>query len=213
MTNEHQTENMASASVYIPIFCHDARYALSVQLRAQRSLSRKQDGSANQDKARIKVARAHARVADTRRDLHHQLCTRLIRENQAVAVEGLAVSALGRTRMAKSVHDAGWSAFVTMLEYKARLRCRAFHRIGRFEPTTWTCSACGRKDGPKCRRDPRLKQDRRSSVPASTIGQPAVRWAASRHPYRRDSNVKPGAPGAALITGESPESPAAMSVR
>ena len=117
--------------------------------RAQRSLSRKQDGSRNRDKARVKLARARARVADTRREFHHQLSTALIRENQAVAVEDLAVTGLARTRMAKSVHDAGWSAFVHMLEYKARLYGRAFHRIGRFEPTSQRCSACGIKDGPK----------------------------------------------------------------
>src|ERR1035441_10170892 len=51
--------------------------------------------------------------------------------------------------VAKSVHDAGWPAFVHMLEYKARLNGREFHRIGRFVPTSQTCSACGVKDGPK----------------------------------------------------------------
>jgi putative transposase len=117
--------------------------------RAQRSLSRKQDGSRNRDKARVKVARAHARVADARREFHHQLSTRLIRDNQAVALEDLAVKGLVRTRLAKSVHDAGWSAFVAMLEYKARLYGREFTRIGRFEPTSQVCSACGIKDGPK----------------------------------------------------------------
>ena len=117
--------------------------------RAQRALSRKQKGSRNRDKARVKVARAHARVADARREFHHQLSTALIRENQAVAVEDLAVNGLARTRLAKSVHDAGWSAFVHMLEYKARLYGREFHRIGRFEPTSQMCSACGVKDGPK----------------------------------------------------------------
>src|SRR5262249_30358092 len=115
----------------------------------QRELSRKQKGSKNRDKARAKVARAHARVADVRRDFHHQLSTTLIRDNQAVAVEDLAVRALGRTRLAKSVHDAGWSSFVGMLEYKARLYGRKFHRIGRFIPTTQTCSACGVQDAPK----------------------------------------------------------------
>jgi putative transposase len=116
---------------------------------SQRSLSRKQQGSNNRDKARGKVARAHARVADARRDFHHQLSTALIRENQAVAVEDLAVTGLARTRLAKSVHDAGWSAFVAMLEYKARMYGREFHRISRWAPTSQVCSACGAKDGPK----------------------------------------------------------------
>lgn len=117
--------------------------------KAQRSLSRKEKGSSNRNKARMKVARAHARVADARREFHHQLSTQLIRENQAVAVEDLAVKGLARTRLAKSVHDAGWSAFVTMLEYKAARYGRTFVKIGRFEPTSQVCSACGVKDGPK----------------------------------------------------------------
>jgi putative transposase len=117
--------------------------------RRQRELSRKQNGSRNRDKARVKVARAHARVADARRDFHHQLSTALIRDNQAIAVEDLAVKALGRTRLAKSVHDAGWSSFVGMLEYKARLYGREFHRVGRFVPTSRSCSACGVTDGRK----------------------------------------------------------------
>ncbi|MFI6153439.1 RNA-guided endonuclease InsQ/TnpB family protein [Kitasatospora sp. NPDC051170] len=117
--------------------------------RAQRSLARKEKGSRNREKARAKVARAHARVADARRDFHHQLSTRLMRDNQAVAVENLAVKALARTRLAKSVHDAGWSAFVSMLEYKAVKFGRSLVRIGRFEPTSQVCSCCGVKDGPK----------------------------------------------------------------
>ena len=117
--------------------------------RAQQALTRKQKGSQNRDKARARVARAHARVADARRDFHHQLSTALIRDNQAVAVEDLAVKGLARTRLARSVHDAGWSAFTAMLEYKARLYGREFHRIGRFEPTSQACSACGARDGPK----------------------------------------------------------------
>jgi putative transposase len=117
--------------------------------RAQRDLSRKQEGSANRDKARVKVARAHAHVKGARRDFHHKLSTKVIRENQAVYVEDLPVRGLARTRLAKSVHDAGWSAFVNMLEYKAKLYGREFRRIGRREPTSQVCSACGVKDGPK----------------------------------------------------------------
>ena len=108
--------------------------------RAQRDLSRKQKGSANRDRARVTGAR---------RDFHHKLSTRIIRENQAVTVEDLAVKALARTKLAKSVHDAGWSAFVSMLEYKAKLYGREFRKAGRFEPTSQVCSACGVKDGPK----------------------------------------------------------------
>lgn len=117
--------------------------------RAQQALSRKEKGSKNRDKARLKVARQHARTADTRREFHHQLSTQLIRENQAIAVEDLCVKGLARTRLAKSVHDAGWSAFLAMLEYKATRYGREFIRIGRFEPTSQVCSACGVKDGPK----------------------------------------------------------------
>ncbi|MPY30359.1 IS200/IS605 family element transposase accessory protein TnpB [Streptomyces adustus] len=117
--------------------------------RLQKDLSRKAKGSKNRAKARIKVARQHARAADRRRDWHHKTSTKIIRETQAVYVEDLAVSGLARTRLAKSVHDAGWSAFVNMLEYKAARHGRYFGRIGRFEPTSQVCSACGIKDGPK----------------------------------------------------------------
>ena len=117
--------------------------------RAQRDLSRKQNGSRNRDKARVKVARAHARVADARRDFHHQLSTALIRDNQAVAVEDLAVRASPAPAWPSPSTTPDGRAFVSMLEYKARLYGREFHRIGRFEPTSQTCSPCGVKDGPK----------------------------------------------------------------
>ena len=97
----------------------------------------------------MRVARAHARVSDARRDFHHKLSTAIIRDSQAVYVEDLSVRGLARTRLAKSVGDAGWSAFVSMLEYKAKLHGRDFRRIGRWEPTSQVCSACGVKDGPK----------------------------------------------------------------
>ncbi|MET7537718.1 RNA-guided endonuclease TnpB family protein [Streptomyces sp. NPDC005507] len=117
--------------------------------KAQRELSRKQKGSRNRAKARLKLARAHAAVADARREFHHQLSTKLIRDNQAIGVEDLAVRALARTRMAKSVHDAGWSQFVTMLQYKAKRYGRTLIKIGRFVPTSQTCHVCDRIDGPK----------------------------------------------------------------
>jgi putative transposase len=116
---------------------------------AQRDLSRKQKGSANRARARVKVARVHARVADSRRDWLHKESTRIVRENQAVYVEDLCVRGLARTRLAKSVHDAGWAQFTGMLEYKAARHHRTFVKIGRLELTSQVCSACGVKDGPK----------------------------------------------------------------
>jgi putative transposase len=117
--------------------------------KAQQSLSHKQKGSSNRNKARVKVARQHAKVTDSRRDWQHKLSTEIIRENQAVYVEDLCVAGLVRTRLGKSINDAGWSSFTSMLEYKARKHGRTFIRIGRWEPTSQVCSACGVKDGPK----------------------------------------------------------------
>ncbi|MCP3783009.1 transposase [Micromonospora sp. A3M-1-15] len=112
--------------------------------RLQQDLSRKKRGSNNRAKAVVKVARAHARVADTRRDWQHKLSTQVIRDSQAVYVEDLCVVGLGRTRLAKSVHDAGWASFVGMLEYKAARYGRTFARVDRFFPSTRRCSECGR---------------------------------------------------------------------
>lgn len=112
--------------------------------RLQQALSRKQKGSNRRKKAVVKVARAHARVADTRRDWQHKLSTAIIRDSQAVYVEDLCVTGLGRSRLAKSVHDAGWAGFTAMLEYKAARYGRTFGRVDRFFPSTRMCSACGR---------------------------------------------------------------------
>jgi putative transposase len=117
--------------------------------RAQRALSRKQKGSANRAKARHRVAVVHRKVRETRLDHAHKTALRLVRDNQAVYAEDLAVSGLARTRLAKSVHDAGWAQLLRLVEEKAVRYGRTFHRIGRFVSSSQTCSECGVQDGPK----------------------------------------------------------------
>ncbi|MER6678331.1 transposase, partial [Streptomyces sp. NPDC000983] len=117
--------------------------------KAQQVLSRKARGSRNRAKARLKVARAHARVADARRDWCHQQAWRLIRDNQAVYLEDLSVSGLARTRLAKSVHDAAWGMFRRVLEEKAARYGRHVGVVSRWLPSSQTCSVCWMVDGRK----------------------------------------------------------------
>ncbi|MFI7451788.1 RNA-guided endonuclease InsQ/TnpB family protein [Nonomuraea sp. NPDC049714] len=115
--------------------------------KLQREHAKKEKGSANRAKARLKVARQHAKVADARRDFHHQLSTALIRDNQAIYVEDLSVGALAKGMLAKSVNDAGWGAFLAMLEYKAQRYGRTVIKIDRWFPSSQLCPCCGWKVG------------------------------------------------------------------
>ncbi|WP_376701296.1 RNA-guided endonuclease InsQ/TnpB family protein [Nocardia uniformis] len=116
---------------------------------AQQALSRKEKGSKNRAKVRVKVAKAHAKVADTRRDWAHKHSTQTIRDNQAVFVEDLCVKGLARTRLAKSVHDGGWGMFTRMLQEKAARCGRTFGKVDRWFPSTQMCSFCGALGGKK----------------------------------------------------------------
>jgi putative transposase len=117
--------------------------------RAQRALSHKAKGSANRVKARRRVAVVHRKVRETRRDHAHKTALALVRDNQAVYAEDLAVVGLARTRLAKSIYDAGWAQLLRLISEKAEQYGRTFHRIGRFIPTTQICSNCGANDGHK----------------------------------------------------------------
>jgi putative transposase len=112
--------------------------------KLQRRLAKKQKGSANRRKARLKVARLHAKITDSRRDFLHKLSTRLINENQVIAIESLAVSNMQKNRcLSKSISDAGWFEFVRQLEYKARWYGRELIGIDKWYPSSKRCSGCG----------------------------------------------------------------------
>ncbi|MEO8188560.1 MAG: RNA-guided endonuclease TnpB family protein [Burkholderiaceae bacterium] len=112
--------------------------------RLQRRFARKQKGSKNRIKAKRKVARMHARTADARRDFLHKLSTRLVNENQVIAIESLAVSNMQKNRcLSKSIADAGWAEFVRQLEYKSLWHGRELVGIDRWYPSSKRCSDCG----------------------------------------------------------------------
>jgi putative transposase len=112
--------------------------------KAQRRHAKKQKGSKNRAKAARKVARLHARIADRRRDFLHKLSTRLIRENQTICVESLAVKNMVKNHtLAKAIHDVGWSEFVTQLEYKAEWYGRNLVKIDKWYPSSKRCFECG----------------------------------------------------------------------
>jgi putative transposase len=112
--------------------------------KLQRRLAKKQKGSANRRKAKLKVARLHAKITDSRRDFLHKLSTRLINENQVIAIESLAASNMQKNRcLSKSISDAGWSEFVRQLEYKAHWYGRELIGIDKWYPSSKRCSGCG----------------------------------------------------------------------
>ncbi|WP_225852166.1 RNA-guided endonuclease TnpB family protein [Micromonospora sp. AMSO12t] len=112
--------------------------------KAQRNLSKKEKGSANRAKARIKVARVHARITDRRRDHLHKLTTRLVRENQTIVVEDLTVrNMVTNHSLARAVSDAAWRQFRTLLEYKADWHGRNLVVVDRWFPSSKLCSVCG----------------------------------------------------------------------
>ncbi|GGL25930.1 RNA-guided endonuclease InsQ/TnpB family protein [Planomonospora parontospora] len=118
--------------------------------RAQRTLARKAKGSANRVKARLKAARVHARITDRRRDFLHKLTTRLVRENQVIAVEDLTVRNMVKNHsLARAVSDASWRELRTMLEYKTAWYGRELLVVDRWFPSSKLCSTpgCGHVNG------------------------------------------------------------------
>jgi putative transposase len=112
--------------------------------KAQRALARKAKGGSNRAKARLKVARVYARIADRRRDHLHKVTTRLVRENQVIAVEDLTVRNMVKNHsLARAVCDASWRELRSMLEYKAAWYGRTLVAVDRWLPSSRLCSRCG----------------------------------------------------------------------
>ena len=111
---------------------------------AQKELSRKTKGSSNRNKARLKVARIHAKIKDARTDFLHKLTTRLVRENSLIAVEDLAIRNMVKNhKLARSISDASWGEFFRQLEYKCDWYGRQLVKIDRFFPSSKRCNHCG----------------------------------------------------------------------
>jgi len=114
--------------------------------KAQRRLAKKKSGSKNRDKAKLKVAKVHEKIANQRKDNLHKLSRNLVNDNQVTTycLEDLSVTnMLKNRRLAKAIADAGWTTFVSFLTYKAAWAGKNIIKIGRFEPSSKTCDACG----------------------------------------------------------------------
>jgi putative transposase len=112
--------------------------------KLQKDLVRKQKGSNNRQKARLKVAKVHGQIADARQDFLHKLTTQLVRENQTIAVEDLAIKNLIKNhKLAQSISDAAWGELIKQLAYKCQWYGRELVKIDRWFPSSKRCGNCG----------------------------------------------------------------------
>ena len=110
--------------------------------RKQKTLSRRAKGSKNHKKAIKTVAKVHEKIANTRQDFLHKLSRKLVDENQVIVAEDLCIKGLARTKLAKSIHDAGWGMLLNFLSYKLEREGGKLVQVDRFYPSTKTCSCC-----------------------------------------------------------------------
>ena len=116
-------------------------------IREQRKLSRKQKGSNNRNKQRVKVALVHEKITNQRNDFLQKQSTMLIRENQTICIEDLKVKNMIRNRrLAQHIASASWSKFFDMLTYKSVWYGNDIVKVPTMYPSSQTCSCCGYKN-------------------------------------------------------------------
>ncbi|MBD2443856.1 IS200/IS605 family element transposase accessory protein TnpB [Dolichospermum sp. FACHB-1091] len=116
--------------------------------KLQKKLARQPKDSQRRNKTRIKIAKLHNRITDTRKDFLHKLSTKIISENQVIVLEDLHVSGMVKNRkLARSISLQGWREFRTLCEAKSQKFNRDFRVISRWEATSQICSECGYKWG------------------------------------------------------------------
>jgi len=131
----------------------------------QRRFSKTKKGSKNRDKARRKVALQYEKVANQRKDFLHKTSSKIVSDNQAIAIETLNVAGMLKNHcLAQAISDVSWSEFFRQLEYKSEWYGKTLLKIGRFEPSSKTCSICG-----SIKRDLKLSDREWSCVECGTL--------------------------------------------